>query len=332
MKPRVVAAALGALGLASVLALPGISGRGRAYAKSAAAAPVRDDAADFRDDVRLGAGRCATLLPDAATLSRVETSLARFRAVRAYAGSVNRPPGSLTVSVYVHVITNTSGAGYVSDTAIQNQIAVLNKAYNGLDSDRAPGQGLSAQATANTPYRFVLAGTDRTANDTYYTAGPNTTAEVNMKNALHKGTARDLNLYLNNMGGGLLGWATFPWDYASKPNMDGVVVLYSSLPGGSAVPYNLGDTATHEIGHWLGLYHTFQGGCTNADSISDTPAERSAFYGAVPPYVDTCTGKRYPGRDPAENFMDYTDDISMFQFTSGQSARADSLTQQYRGL
>ena len=121
-----------------------------------------------------------------------------------------------TIGVYVHVITNSTGGGNLPDSQITAQINVLNAAYK-------PGA-----------WNFVLKGKDVTANDSWYTMQPGTPAEKNCKEALRKGTASDLNLYSANIGGGLLGWATFPKDYSKSPEMDGVVILYSSFPGGTA--------------------------------------------------------------------------------------------------
>ncbi|MBI4853699.1 MAG: zinc metalloprotease [Acidobacteria bacterium] len=217
-----------------------------------------------------------------------------------------------TINVYFHVIRRGTGVsnGDITSTMITNQMNVLNNAY------------------AAWGYSFNLVSVDRTTNSTWYAAGPGTTAQNQMKNALRKGTADDLNIYTNSPGGGLLGYATFPWSYTGNPKDDGVVILYSSVPGGSAAPYNLGDTATHEVGHWMGLYHTFQGGCstTGGDFVSDTPAEASPASGC-PTGRNTCSAT---GNDPITNFMDYSDDSCMFQFTSGQDARMDSMFTTYR--
>jgi hypothetical protein len=220
-------------------------------------------------------------------------------------------PTSVVVDVYFHVITNTSGQGNVTDARIADQMNVLNAAF------------------AGTPFSFRLVATDRTANNSWYTTAGGS-SEVAMKSALRRGSADDLNIYSNNMGGGYLGWATFPDGYASSPSYDGVVILHSTIPGGDAVPYNLGDTTPHEVGHWVGLYHTFQGGCsTNGDFVADTPAEKSPAYGC-PTNRDSCTGNKYPGLDPITNFMDYTDDACMFQFSPNQATRATEQWVAYR--
>jgi len=246
--------------------------------------------------------------PSQEQAARMERDFQKRRTERQAEGLSNVTGG--TVDVYWHTITSSTGAGALSSQAINNQISVLNAAYGGTFG-----------------WSFRLVQTDVTANTTWYN-GCYGSSESAMKNALRKGTADDLNIYSCNPSSGILGYATFPSDYTRAPKLDGVVILYASLPGGSASPYNLGDTATHEVGHWMGLYHTFQGGCNgNGDFVSDTPAERSPAYGC-PSGRDTCRNKT--GKDPIENFMDYSDDACMFKFTSGQDARMDSMFTTYR--
>ncbi|KAG8777830.1 hypothetical protein FRC12_000190 [Ceratobasidium sp. 428] len=222
-----------------------------------------------------------------------------------------------TVSVYWHVIqAGTSlSQGNIPDSQVTNSISAMNTHYNGA-------------------INFVLAGTTRTTNsDWFNNAGPDSSQQTAMKTSLRQGGAAALNVYTvgfkSGSGAGLLGYATFPSDYASNPKDDGVVILYSSVPGGSTTNYNQGKSLTHETGHWLGLYHTFQGGCSGSgDYVSDTPPEASAASGC-PTGRDTCSGG---GVDPINNYMDYSYDPCMTQFTAGQVTRFKSQISTYRGL
>ncbi|KAG8969727.1 hypothetical protein FRC03_001072 [Tulasnella sp. 419] len=223
-----------------------------------------------------------------------------------------------SIPVYWHVIQagTTLAQGNIPDSQITSSIDVLNAAY-------APA-GVS----------FYLAATDRTTNANWFNQlGPNNSYNTAAKTALRKGGANALNVYTvgfkSGAGAGLLGYATFPSSYSSAPTDDGVVILYSSVPGGSTTNYNEGHTLTHEVGHWVGLYHTFQGGCTGAgDSVSDTPPEASPASGC-PTGRDTCSGG---GVDPIHNFMDYSYDSCMYEFSVGQITRLKSQISTYRGL
>jgi hypothetical protein len=229
------------------------------------------------------------------------------------------------ITVNFHVIYNGS-EGNVSDAALDAQILVLIRNYAGLDYNGNPVSGAK-----NTGYTFVRGTTDRTNNRNWFKMVPGSRNESQAKSALVKNPTSSLNLYTCKPGQNLLGWATFPWSLAGSPSMDGVVIHYGSLPGGYLAPYNLGGTASHEVGHWVGLYHTFQGGCgsdcaTTGDLVCDTPAEGTATSGC-PNGKDTCAGA---GLDPIHNYMDYSTDICYNQFTTGQDARADFMMSTYR--
>ncbi|KAI0761713.1 metalloprotease [Irpex lacteus] len=225
---------------------------------------------------------------------------------------------SSTIPVYFHVISkdSTTAGGNVPDSQLANQITVLNQDY--------AGSGLT----------FTLAGTTRTVNSQWFNqVGPDSSLQTTMKSQLRQGGVNALNVYtvgfVSGSGAGLLGYSTFPSDYSSDPTDDGVVMLFSSVPGGSTTNYNLGRTLTHEAGHWVGLYHTFQGGCSGSgDQVSDTPAEKTSASGC-PTGRDTCSSA---GVDPIHNYMDYTYDSCMNNFTPGQISRLQSQLRTYRGI
>jgi hypothetical protein len=171
------------------------------------------------------------------------------------------------------------------------------------------------------------------SEDMFLRVAPDSEQESGLKKVFRHGNASTLNVYTVGFaegdGQGLLGYATFPADFNSNPMNDGVVLLYSTMPGSSQPKYNMGRTLVHEAGHWAGLYHTFQGGCIGSgDSVDDTPPEESAAYGC-PEKRDTCPGG---GPDPIHNFMDYTDDSCMTGFTKGQAKRIKAQLRTYRGV
>ncbi|CAE6450652.1 unnamed protein product [Rhizoctonia solani] len=245
----------------------------------------------------------------------------------AHKPSSDMSASAATLKVYWHVISvdSTLEGGNIPDKQITDSIKVLNGDFR--------NSGLS--------FSMSLADINRVTNpDWFNNADPGSAQETAMKEALHQGGPSDLNIYsvgsIVANGDELLGYATFPSQYVTKPKNDGVVFLYSSVPGGSAAPYNLGKTLTHEVGHWVGLYHTFEdhrggrgSGCEGlGDEVLDTPPEASPASGC-PTGRDTCPGG---GLDPIHNFMDYTDDACMNQFTPGQTLRLKQQLAVFRGI
>jgi hypothetical protein len=227
------------------------------------------------------------------------------------------------VKVYFHVIEGVKNHGAVPNRQIRRQIDVLNDSFAGRTGRKSHG----------TAFRFELAGIDRTKNPDWFTAGSGSQEQRDMKRTLRRGDASALNIYTNtprdNSGEFiLLGYANLPNNYRDHPKLDGVVLLWASLPGGPFFPaFNNGDTATHEVGHWLGLLHTFSNGCTRRnDWVTDTPQEAHPAFFCGHSH-DSC---KATGKDSIHNFMNYGSDKCINRFTRGQALRMRLMWAAYR--
>ena len=213
-----------------------------------------------------------------------------------------------TVPVYFHVVTDGS-IGSLTPAQIADQITVLNVTFGG-------GEG-----GARTGFAFELAGVTRTDNAKWFYSGSGG-AEHDMKRTLRRGGANALNLY-STTAGAYLGWAYLPSILTSPSQgyLDGVVVDWESMRGTSdayAGEFDQGETATHEVGHWLNLEHTFFNGCSKRGYfVADTPPQKTPTSGC-PEGKDTCPE---PGLDPIHNYMDYSFDSCYTEFTPGQAQR-----------
>lgn len=240
------------------------------------------------------------------TCATAEPTVEERARLHAMAPQALAPVGG-TIQVAFHVI-HDAGAGNVSDAEIQDQIRELNRNFLG------------------TGYRFSLASVDRTDSKRWFRLVPGTGDERHMKEALAIDPAHRLNVY-TAAPKSYLGWAYLPWSLPEEHVLHGVVIHYGTLPGGPVEFFNLGRTLTHEVGHYLGLFHTFQGGCEEpGDLVADTPAEATPST-ECPEFRDTCPS---PGEDPIHNYMDYSFDECYTEFTGGQDARMDAIVPVYR--
>ncbi len=297
-------------------------------AQPAEAAPPRATA-QAREAARVGeAARAGEPLPPRATARPAVTpqpgaavqpgaTTARPGAtMRPGSGAAARRSGSaaverITVPVRVHIIRDRKLG--LPDAAVARQIAVLNTAYSG-------GYG-----GADTGVRFELKGITHTDNRNWFRDPLG--YEEPMKKKLRVGGPETLNLYIAQLSRLVLGYSTYPYWYDDEPVLDGVVIDWRSVPGGPLRDFARGFTAVHEIGHWLGLLHTFENGCKDpGDSVDDTPPEAHPTNGC-PAKKDSCPA---PGNDPVHNFMDYAQDRCMREFTAGQGVRVHQMWDAYR--
>ena len=279
----------------------------------------------------------------AASLDEAEARLKAFLRDMPFSGSRS---GIVRIPVIFHVIHSGEPIGNgknISDAQILSQIEVLNEDYRKLNSDINQVPGIFAGYTADSRIEFCLAKNDPSGNPTTGIERLNrsfTNFDTQIKPVTYWDPTQYLNIWVTSLANNKLGYATQP---GGPDNQDGVVIDYRYVGRSPSNPfnnnYNLGRTATHEVGHWLGLFHNFEGGCVGTtpsscalegDYICDTPPESSEYYGCPVFGANTCTESVNDQPDMFMNFMDYCYDRCLHMFTAGQADRMRAVLQTSR--
>lgn len=258
------------------------------------------------------------------------------------------PNGLIVIPVVVHILHRNEAIGTglnISDAQVQSQIDVLNEDFRRLNANSVNTPAAFVGVATDYNFEFRLACQDPNGNATngitrtftnksgftFSSTGnrANETA-IGIKIASSGGqdpwpTDRYLNMWVGNFTDGTLGYATWPWDFATDPNFDGVVITTTAMgrTGNVTAPYNGGRTATHEIGHWLNLLHIWGDANCGDDLVADTPTQQTANLGC-PTFPHRTCGNTTSG-DMFMNYMDYSDDACMNVYSNGQRLRGRAI-------
>lgn len=245
--------------------------------------------------------------------------------------SANHVMSTVNIPVVVHVIYNTSSQN-ITDAQIQSQIDVLNEDFQRTNADKINTPSVFSNVAANSEITFCLAtinpsGAPTTGITRTSTSKISFTSDDAVKYTSSGGkdawpAGKYLNLWVCNLGGGLLGYAQFPGGASAT---DGVVINYQYFGrnGSALAPYNKGRTGTHEVGHWLNLRHIWGDASCGNDYVADTPVQQTSNYGCPSFPHSTCSNGS--NGDMFMNYMDYTDDACMNMFSLGQKSRMQTL-------
>lgn len=225
--------------------------------------------------------------------------------------------GVIEIPVVVNVLYKTN-AENISLAQIQSQIDVLNADFNGTNSEFNSVPSLFSGVKANVGVSFVLDAVNRKSTKKKSWRTDDSMKKSNRGGISPTSPTTKLNLWVCNMSGGILGYAQFP---GSPSATDGIVIDDNAMGtnGSASAPFDLGRTATHEVGHWMNLRHIWGDATCGNDFANDTPSHNTANYGCPSfPHYSTCSG------NPVEmtmNYMDYTNDACMYMFSNDQKNR-----------